>query len=181
MRILVDIDGVLADFVTSFMRCYEYLGGEVPKGFKWEEWGSFERLPDQDLINAAWSHPMLFNGYLDPYPGAMAALKKLNKAHEVFLITSIASPWEIHVPARTRWLRNNAPFLDIRKQVIVANNKGLVQGDILVDDYLVNLDEWKKWNPSGAAMVIDHPWNRHEGGFVRWPTFEDFVVCGGFV
>jgi 5'(3')-deoxyribonucleotidase len=175
MRILVDVDGVLADFITSFMRCYEYLGGETPEGFKWEEWGSFEKLPDKDLLNAAWAHPLLFGGHLDPYPGAMPALKKLNKVHEVYLVTSIASPWETHVPARTRWLRNNAPFLDIRKQVIVANNKGVVQGDLLVDDYLVNLAEWSSWNPLGCPVVIDHPWNRSDNEFQRFPSFEAFV------
>ncbi|MHC4230925.1 MAG: 5' nucleotidase, NT5C type, partial [Planctomycetota bacterium] len=73
------------------------------------------------------------------------------------------------------WLRNNAPFLDIRKQVIVANNKGLVQGDILVDDYLVNLDEWEAWNPGMRPVVIDHPWNRESRPYPRFGSFAEFV------
>jgi 5'(3')-deoxyribonucleotidase len=175
MICLVDVDGVLADFVGSFLRCYSDLGGDIPRGFEWWEWNDYLDLPDGDAIDGAWKHEWLFNTFLDPYPGAMQALRRLNARHEVYLVTSIASPWETHVPARTKWLRRHAPFLDIRNQVIVANQKGIVQGDVLVDDYLENIRSWRAWNPKGRAVVIDHPWNEGPTWCERASSFEAFV------
>jgi 5'(3')-deoxyribonucleotidase len=185
MRILVDVDGVLADFVGSFLSCYSDRGGDIPPDFEWREWCDFEKLPDQDAVHKAWEHEWLFSATLDPYPGAMQALRHLNDRHEVYLVTAVCAPWRVHIPARTGWLRRHAPFLDIQKQVIIASAKHVVVGDVLVDDYLPNLVNWSLANPRGLPVVIDRPWNQALPDGVPWrarwvmrhrcPSFPAFV------
>ena len=159
LRILVDVDGVLADFTGSFLRCYRLYGGEVPDGWQPSTWTCIDRLPSVGARKAAWEHPDLFR-VMEPLPGALDALWHLNHDHDVRLVTHIAAPWGVHVPARMRWLERHCRFLDTTRQVIVTSEKDVVSGDVLVDDYPANLRRWLRANPDGSGALVNQPWNQ---------------------
>lgn len=51
-------------------------------------------------------------------------------------------------------------LVDSERDIIVASDKSLVYGDIMVDDYEENLYAFQKRNPKGFAMLFDAHHNR---------------------
>ena len=76
----------------------------------------------------------------------------LTQGHEIYIVTS-AHPDMIKWKAE--WLQRELPEIPW-SHVIVANNKSLIKGDILVDDGLHNLYEG-----SYIKVLFDKPWNRN--------------------
>jgi len=160
IRILIDVDGVICDFVTAYLDSYKELGGIVPGDFVWDGWAAMEKLPNYDTLNEhVWEDPELFLRPL-PYPGAIDALKALNKKHDVRIVTAVP---HIHVYARSLWFAENAPFIHRKNQIIFTNDKSLVRGDIFVDDYLPHVYAWMKVNVH-TGVIIDRLWNKGDGG-----------------
>ena len=53
------------------------------------------------------------------------------------------------------WCRIFVPQL----RVIVAEDKSLVVGDVLVEDWLPYIDMWRRRNPNGFVIIPAQPWN----------------------
>jgi hypothetical protein len=53
------------------------------------------------------------------------------------------------------WCRRHVPKLP----VIMAEEKGLVFGDVLVDDWPAYIARWLCWQPRGLVIAPAQPWN----------------------
>jgi 5'(3')-deoxyribonucleotidase len=51
-------------------------------------------------------------------------------------------------------------LVESERDIIVASDKSLVYGDMMVDDYEENLFAFHRRNPKGFAMLFDAPHNR---------------------
>ena len=71
--ILIDSDGVIVDFVSSFLRCYQYHGGFVPDDLDMSDYDFMTAMPAVYAKHDAWQDPSLFSG-AQPYPGAAEKL-----------------------------------------------------------------------------------------------------------
>ena len=73
--------------------------------------------------------------------------------HDVYILT--ASMKE-NLMEKIQWVERNLPELSYEK-IIVAKNKHLVHGDVIVDDY--------QWNvighPAKYRFLVDAPHNQH--------------------
>ena len=185
MRILCDLDGVVSDFVDSFIRCYRDAGGVLPAGWVQESY-DFDGFPNQRAVSAAWLDKTLFSN-MSALPGAVVALEHLDANHDVRIVTKIIQPWSIHIPARIRWIEVFLPFI-LPDQVYIAHDKTPINGDLLIEDYPPNLHAWlveRDCTPCRGAL-IDQPWNRGESARElmkwdlpwRWDRHEDLM---GFV
>jgi len=158
-RILVDVDGVIADFVTAYLDTYKELGGVVPDDFEWTHWDSMQDLPDAHLTRHVWQDPELFLRP-EPYPGAIDALKKMDSRYDVRIVTCVP---HLHIYARNLWFAQHAPFIHRKGQLIFTADKSLIRGDIFVDDYLPHVYAWLKVNEH-TGVIINRPWNKGDGG-----------------
>ena len=104
----VDLDGVLADYDHAKQRTTEE--ERTQKGF-------FENLP--------------------PINGAVDAFKKLSEKYETYFLST--APWtNIHAPSEKRiWVEKHLGEFAFKK-LILTHNKGLLKGDYLIDDRLLN-------------------------------------------
>lgn len=144
-RALLDCDGVVANFTHHVGHRAHQLAGlptptETPpfKNYKFlPEVAALTGIPEEEVTKAI-SSPG-FCETIPPFPGASAFVDNLSQTHEVIILTS---PWysPTWVSERYAWLANhlNIP----RKNVIFAQRKELVQGDILIDDRLIHLTRW---------------------------------------
>lgn len=157
MRILLDCDGILADFVGATL---DYLNmGPVVKGYM--------LTPDQvdgcDIAKSLglddfdsgrlYSHwrSAGFASALKPYYGAKDFVRELRKRGDVVVVTtplkdSLTWCWE-----RTAWLSRHYGLTD----VVFTRDKSLVSGDVLIDDHPTQLQ-----NFPGRRILLDRPWNR---------------------
>ncbi|CAL8284763.1 unnamed protein product [Merluccius merluccius] len=141
LRVLVDMDGVLADFEGGFLRKFRsrfpaepYVPLEDRRGF----WVSAQYgLLRGDLSEKAisiWESQNFFMD-LDPLPGAVEAIKEMSKMEntDVFLCTSPIKHYH-HCPyEKYAWVeRHLGP--DFLAQVILTSDKTVVTGDLLIDD-----------------------------------------------
>ena len=63
---------------------------------------------------------------------------------------------------KVAWCRQHLPGVS----VVVTDDKALVHGDVLVDDWLPYVERWQRRNGGGLAIVPAHPWNTNA---VAWP------------
>lgn len=117
---------------------------------------------------------------LDPFPGAVDGVAKLQKMAEVFFITSPfrqAPHWEYE---RRENLRKN--FGISTDRVLQGSAKFLVRGDVFVDDKPDHCNEWSSYSSEGTAFLWDRPHNGYYQGLLRlrsWEELHDFVGTKG--
>jgi len=180
LTILVDMDGVLGDFVTSFLSAYHKAGGmgEPSRPIQW----TFIDELDPIAVDEAWRDPGLWL-HEHPYPGAFAGLRALHERHSVYVVTDPGPHPMIAIPAKLRWLGTHAPWFPQRRLWPISD-RSKIMADILVDDRAENVREWlsgptnngriagglsaylpsREWNhdaprihglPTGLAVVVD--------------------------
>ena len=150
MIVLVDMDGVIADFEQGHqakLDLYSY-----PKEWAAKDrtdWDILSSIPvaDRDKVLRMWHAPGFFAD-LKPIAGALEAMQRINKKHDVFICTAplmhsgTCSAEKIHW---VKWWLGN----DWVKKVIISSDKTLVQGDVLIDDRPnvsgLLTPRWKQW------------------------------------
>jgi len=160
--ILLDVDGVVADFTGMVAQVSRAGGFTLPPVTQWDFMRGLE------APHRAWVERCLalgeYWGSIEPLPGAVAGVDALRMAdHDVVFVTS---PWEscpTWAYERTRWLLKH--FQATRHDVIVAADKSLISGDVFVDDKPEHVGSWVARNKKKYGFIWDQPWNagRTEG------------------
>lgn len=141
--ILLDVDGVCADFTGMVRRLVKGMGGQMP--WPVTQWG---------FIKGSWMD-------MEPIPGARGVVEAFRRAgHRVVFVTA---PWESCVEwayARTSWLKHEMGA-DPR-DVVITSAKELVRGDVFVDDKIENVAAWREEDYPGRlrGYLWDAPYNR---------------------
>ena len=175
-KIWVDCDGVLADFVDGYLNLLN-LGRDGDSILTHADVTSWDlRSLDADA-DAAWhaintSTSFCFD--LCALEGAYDGLDSLRALGDVACATA-------PVLAGT-WMHQRADWLLARgfekRDIVFAEDKSWLMGDVLIDDRVENCLEWQARNPHGLAILFDQPWNRDNDTLVRacgWPATVGYV------
>jgi 5'(3')-deoxyribonucleotidase len=165
MRVLLDVDGVIADFTGKVLSEIERILGRYYEPHQVTQWSikdalglsdrDWKRVVDEVICREGFAY------FLDPYPGAVAAVKELAADHVYF----VTSPWhssETWCHDRTEWLCKHFGQAQGRK-VIHTGHKHLVDGDVLVDDKPETVFEWARVNVRRVGVLWDRPYNQRSG------------------
>lgn len=151
-RVLLDCDGVLADFHTPCLAIINRLMGTNHTLADVTEWDIFDALRvvgDDRRVVYDEMHQPGFCRSLPVYPGAKEGVDELRKIADVFIVTSpMAGPQWTH--ERDQWLMSHFGFTT--KQIIHASAKYVCAGDVLIDDRLSNLVTWANGHPNGVPI-----------------------------
>jgi len=159
MHILIDCDGVLADFSGHLLRL---VGSELTVE-DITEWDIFKFMTPSQLECAK----MLLAGpefwaSQPQIPGAAEGVEELRSGDHT--ITVVTSPWygcEVWGHVRREWLKRN--FAVDAADVVVAARKERLQGEVFIDDKTENGEAWAAANPAGLAALYAQPYNRGDG------------------
>lgn len=156
MKIGIDIDGVISDFVTSFR---QLIKKEYDVDFGYDDIHQHDLykvlgIPETEakkLIVKTFEYDLGFQ------PGAIDGINKLYTKHEIILVT--ARP--IETKQKTlEWLRKN----NISYHDIVFTREGEKHHveelcfDAIIDDHLEEITNWIGKVPQ--VLVFNHPWNK---------------------
>jgi len=155
MRILVDMDGVLADWSAGMER---QLGS--PGFLDWSTWEGIRAdatLEHRDAFAAAMAARFFYRD-LDPIPWAVDALREIVAAgHEVFICSTPDSTNQHCASDKIAWIRQHLGD-DWVKRIILTHDKTLVHGDILIDD---KPNVTGAHTPSWEHVLFAAPYNTH--------------------
>lgn len=176
-RILIDCDGVLADFTGALCRSLRLRGfnRHADSVLHWDLASSLTP-PEMAMVDEIVSEPGWCSD-IEWFPGAKNTVRALRHAgHELICVTS---PW----PSRT-WMAERLDWLSPlfhRQDVIFApaKHKPLVAGDLLIEDHPGTCGRWLASNPGCTALLIDRPWNSHLAKEF-WPHVGMFRVSGHY-
>ncbi|RZM22043.1 MAG: 5'(3')-deoxyribonucleotidase [Pedobacter sp.] len=147
-RLLVDMDGVLANVYEQFIAFEkEKLG--ITRELS-ELVGKMEDEAFEDLYTYVNTKDFFTN--VLPMAGSIDTLEKLNAKYELFIV-SAATEFPLSLTEKMLWLKRYFPFIHW-KQVVLCGTKEIVSGDIMIDDHFKNLDTFK-----GQTILFSQPHN----------------------
>jgi 5'-nucleotidase len=136
-RILVDMDGVIADVYTRFFELYEK---ETEKTKTMEEIIGFKEAEAFPAVYR-WVETPGFFRTIPVMKDSQRVLKLLNEKYEI-IIVSMATEFPYSLTDKQLWLNDNFPFISW-KQVVLCGNKSLIRADLMIDDHFKNLDNFE--------------------------------------
>jgi len=162
LTILCDMDGIIVDLLNHWLDAIALDHGIRVQPEEIVEWDMAKCGRLRDL------GPKIVYGYLQKpgffrkapaLPGAVAGLKALHDAgHNIVILSSPSGP--ISAGEKLEWLAEHLPFLP-SKQIMLANLKTLVKGDVLIDDHPQTLLDYSQAWPEALAIGIKYPYNKH--------------------
>lgn len=137
LTILVDMDDVMVDLIgawVDWLNIKHDLDVDESSVTNWDMTKVFPMLTEEEI-----HAPLFIDEFwmgVKPISGASDVLQSLIKdGHKIYVVT--ASHPDTMKP-KSRILFEHFPFLTY-KNIIVAYDKGMVQGDVIIDDYVPNL------------------------------------------
>ena len=181
-RVLLDVDGVLADFASGFLAIINEMTG---RRYVLDEIDQFDvgralKLEADEYSDAKreLAKTPRFAAKLRPYPGAVDGVAALREISDVRIVTS---PWNSHPTwtfDREEWLRKH--FKIEHAHVTHTSEKFAVRGDVFVDDKVDHVTKWASANARhGLAVHWKTLHNRNEQTLKRatssWAQLLDWV------
>ncbi|TCJ14925.1 5'-3'-deoxyribonucleotidase [Parasulfuritortus cantonensis] len=165
MLILLDQDGVLADFERGFHEAWDTRMGNLHPALPLEQRRAFyvrDDYPDtyRNEVEAVY-HAQGFYRDLPVISGAIEAIQALLEfGHDVRICTSPLNQYRFCLPEKYEWVeRNLGP--DFVHRMIVTKDKTVILGDVLVDD---KPSVTGTRTPAWQHVIFDQPYNRQADG-----------------
>jgi 5'(3')-deoxyribonucleotidase len=180
MRLAIDLDGVVADFNTGWMRLHAAEFGSELRPEMVDSWNCLHRIGGFQDMGAFWewaspkSHRRSIIRHLDPYPHALDSHRTLaDRGHRVVVVTT-KPHW-----ARTdtfNWLADvDLPTTEVH----LHDRKYEVDCDAYLDDAPYVLEELVEHRPGALICRFVRPWNVPVPGVIdvgEWSEFVDLVT-----
>jgi 5'(3')-deoxyribonucleotidase len=160
MIILLDCDGVLADFSGALLDVVNKEDAPEGKVFtrndlsRWDVAGCLHLR--RDRLSSILSREGFVVG-MAPLPGAQKAVYELCVIGTVYIVTTPFHSSPTWAYERTEWLSRH--FGIHAERVIHTAAKELVRGDLFVDDKPSHILSWQQSNKDGVSILWEATWN----------------------
>ncbi len=182
IRALVDVDGVVCDFIQGYLGIVKQVTGKSFKHSDVTDW-SFKKClgltdAEERIANQLMCHPGFVRS-LSALPGAYEGITALKeKVDEIVFVTAA---WQGHptwAHEREEWLNERWPGCHI----VSTHHKNYVRGDFLVDDKPSHIEAWKnewidEFGGTPRTFLIDAPYNREYDADIRAHNLREVAAC----
>jgi 5'(3')-deoxyribonucleotidase len=159
MIILIDLDGVLANFNAGAISA----AGLPIRSEDVDSWDFFLPYMSEEEFTKAIDDTMYFWDDLEVYPWAHRLVEVCRAKGEVFFCSSPGNHDEA-ATGKLNWLRKNGFLGPKDKNYVLTHDKWLLAGPgrVLVDDSPFQLTKFR--DAGGERCTFPQPWN-HTGGY----------------
>lgn len=161
-RLLLDVDGVLADFVSGYLDLVEVV---TRRRYHPEQVTQFDIGGSLGLTPAESSEVKRLLGEsrgfclaLRMYEGAQDGVARLQQIADVYIVTSPWNSCPTWTHEREAWLKKH--FKIPHSRVTHTSAKYLCRGDVFVDDKVDAVIKWRSEHPTSLAVVWNTPHNQ---------------------
>jgi len=161
MRILIDMDGITADLLKKWLHTYNEEWSDTVTKADIKTWAMHKAVKAKcgTAIYKMIERPGFFD-WVEPLPGAVEAVKRLQEHHEVRIASAPAGPDSAR--AKLSWCED---VLGIpRREVILTHEKDWIEADLLIDDKPGAIRAWRnagqRCGNRPYAATIAYPYNR---------------------
>lgn len=160
MTILVDIDSTITNFGETLLYC---LNDTYDTKYNYNDIVSY------NWFEKTFTKPWLPTEYeffwddVEVNPASVSTIESwVKQGHQVYLVTaSHFNPMLSYKIKRT--LEPFNPKLINEHNVVVAQDKSIIRGDLMIDDCVDNLVDF-----NGTRICYAQPWNEYYGGSLRF-------------
>lgn len=182
-RILIDVDGPMADFVTPALEAiFQVTGRRFKVSDHVNGWDLFSGLglSDDEIkeVFRAMQVPGLCLG-IPVVDGAREGIEELRKVADVWAVTSPFGG-EHWMHERDAWLVRNLGFHKKDVLHVRGESKHGVFGNMLIEDKIDTLRTWQAAWPTETPVLFELSYNKNEGwsGVVvdNWPSLASLAA-----
>ncbi|MFH1365019.1 MAG: hypothetical protein ABIH28_00330 [archaeon] len=157
---LFDLDGTLCDYDKTIEREYNLIksSDEIPYGhFKHDEELEYVKKRIRKIRNK--------KGWWEKLPRLELGFDILKVAKEfdfnIHILTKGPASSHNAWTEKVKWVKKNIKTDYPDAKLTITEDKGLVYGTILVDDWIPYVERWLTWRPRGVVIIPAHPWNEN--------------------
>lgn len=155
-RILIDMDDTITNFLEEVINEYNKTYGTshsidevtewvIPSSF---EYGLFSVLELTNILTM-----------ITPKLDSIEYINKwIDEGYDVFIVSDCCNRYQSYRD-KLKWLKTYIPKFDL-SHFIPCKEKYVIQGDILIDDNLDNLNKWSLNNPYGHDLLMTAQHNK---------------------
>jgi 5'(3')-deoxyribonucleotidase len=163
-RIIVDMDGVLADTYVKFIDRYEAAFGRRPTRKELLGRKVYDLEGAADIRNAMYEEGFFRD--ISVVPEAVEVMRELYDNHEVYIV-STAAEFKHSYKDKWEWLEEHFPFIHFNR-IVFCGNKSIVHGDYMIDDKVSNLAGF-----NGKGLLFDALDNHYDTEYHRVHNWEE--------
>lgn len=157
---LVDMDGTLAGYTEELNRRLKLMASPeelqaTQTGFAWDSEPKYIR----ERMQVIKANP----GFWTELPPLEDGFEILNVLHDLGYSIHILTKGPRYAPIgwmeKLTWCQKHIKP-PINYDITITMDKGLVYGNVLVDDYPEYILRWLRWRKRGIVVMPDRPWNK---------------------
>lgn len=155
MRIILDMDSILADLMTDWLGIYNKLHDDDLTLDRIMSWDTHLYAKAGKAVYEVLKTPGLYKN-LKPLPGAVEATRTLAERHDVLVVTAAVEP--VNFSEKAEWFNEYLPFLS-KHQFMIGHKKYRIEADALVDDGPHNAEAYRVAHPGAKILTIGYNYN----------------------
>jgi len=175
MRLGIDLDGVVADFNKGWVTRYNADFGAALSSSDITSWDAAADLTHFDDMGGFWRWARGGDGgsvfrHLEPYPGAIETLERLQRNHEVVIITT-KPRWAVY--DTFAWIaEHRVPTMEVH----MTEAKWRVPCDVYLDDAPHQLLDLHRNRPEAVVCRFVRAWNAPIPGVRDVRDWDEFLA-----
>ena len=170
MIILCDIDNTILNTEQAVVEMYNRTHDDKVRLNDIVSWNYFSDKVEPDFFEFL-TEPNTWLNDIQPIQSVCDLIKEFVSCPDYFTVYLVTATNPLKPALREKLMLAQSVTGVDKHHIITCNDKHLLYGDIMIDDYVKNIDD----TPCPLAYLVDRPWNR-DGYSSAWKRIPEFVV-----
>lgn len=157
--VLFDLDGTLCSYDIKIEEEYNLIKSPQDQPYR-----MFKHKQKPEYVNERIKLIRNQNSWWEKLPRLKLGFDILEIANELGFSINILikGPASVHNAwaEKSKWFKENIKNDYPKTKLTIAEDKGLVYGAVLVNDWIDYIQRWLEWKPKGVVIMPSSVWNR---------------------